>query len=51
MFGSNKNHDQDSQGNVQKCRTDDVNNITCDFTTSYTTQSTTLTNYCVYMLL
>ena len=28
MFGSNVNHDQDSQGNVQESRTDDVNNIT-----------------------
>ena len=33
MFGSNINHDQDSQGNVQESRTDDVNNITCDFPT------------------
>ena len=47
MFGSNKNHDQDSQGNVQESRIDDVNNITCDFPTSYTTQSTPLTNYCL----
>ena len=47
MFGSNINHDQDSQGNVQESRTDDVNNISCDFPTSYTTQSTTLTNYCL----
>ena len=47
MFGSNVNHDQDSQDNVQESRTDDENNITCDFPTSYTTQSTTLTNYCL----
>ena len=47
MFGSNKNHDQDSQGNVQEHRTDDANNITYDFSASYTTQNTTLTNYCL----
>ena len=47
MFGSNVNHDQDSQDNVQESRTDDENNITCDFPASYTTQSTTLTNYCL----
>ena len=47
MFGFNINHNQDGQGNVQESRTDDVNNITCDFPTSYTTQSTTLTNYCL----
>ena len=47
MFGSNVNHDQDSQDSVQESSTDDENNITCDFHTSYTTQSTTLTNYCL----
>ena len=47
MFGFNVNHDQDSQGNVQESRTDDVNIITCDFPASYTVQSTTLTNYCL----
>ena len=33
MFGSNANYDRDSHGNVQEIRTDDVNNITCDFST------------------
>ena len=47
MFGSNVHHDQDSQGNVKESRTDDENNITCDFSTGYTTQITTLTNYCL----
>ena len=47
MFGSNVNHDQDSQDNVQECRTQNENNITYDFPTQYTTQSTTLTNYCL----
>ena len=50
MFGSNINHEQDSQSTVQESRTDDVNNITCDFPTSYTTQSTTLTiTVCVHV--
>ena len=31
MFGSNVNHDQDSQDNVQESRACNVNNITCDF--------------------
>ena len=47
MCGSNINHDQESQGNVQESITDHVNNIKWDFPTSYTTQSTTLTNYCL----
>ena len=47
MFGSYVNHDQHSQDNVQEIRTDDVNNITCDFPISDTTQSTTLTKYCL----
>ena len=47
MFRSHVNHDQDNQGNVQESKTDDENNITCDFPTCYTTQSTTLTNYCL----
>ena len=37
MFGSNVNHDQDSQDNVQECRTHNENNITCDFPANYTT--------------
>ena len=47
MFGSNVNHDQDSQDNVQECRTQNENNITYDFPAQYTTQNTTLTNYCL----
>ena len=47
MFGSHVNHDQHSQDNVQESRTHNENNITCDFPTNYTTQSTTLTNYCL----
>ena len=47
MFGSNVNHDQDSQDNVQECRTQNENNITYDDPTQYTTQSTMLTNYCL----
>ena len=42
-----KNHEQASQDNVQESRTHNENNITCDFPTNHTTQSTTLTNYCL----
>ena len=45
MFGSDVNHEQDSQDNVQESRTHNENNITCDFPANYTTQSTT--NYCL----
>ena len=44
---SNVNHEQDSQDNVHENRTHNENNITCDFPSNYTTQSTTLTNYCL----
>ena len=47
MFRSNVNHEQDSQDNVHKSRTHNENSITCDFPSNYTTQSTTLTNYCL----
>ena len=47
MFGSNVNHEQDSLHNVQESRTDNENNITCNFPANYTTHSTTLTNYCL----
>ena len=47
MFGSYVNHDQHSQDNVQESRTYPANNITCDFPTNYTTQATTLANYCL----
>ena len=44
MLGSNVYHEQDSQDNVHESRTHNENNITCDFPSNYTTQSTTLTN-------
>ena len=47
MFGSHVNHYQDSQDNVQEHRTHNENNITYDFPTQYTIQSTILTNYCL----
>ena len=47
MFGSYVNHGQYSQDNVQEGRTHPANNITCHFPTNYTTQTTTLTNYCL----
>ena len=43
-FGSNVHHEQDNQDNVHESRTHNENNITCDFPSNYTTQSTTLTN-------
>ena len=46
MFGSHVNHDQHSQDNVQESRTHNANNTTCDLLANYTTQTTTLTNYC-----
>ena len=47
MFGFNVNDDQDSQHNVQENRIHNENNIISDFLANYTTQSTTLTNYCL----
>ena len=47
MFGSNVNDDQNSQHNVQENRIHNENNIICNFPANYTTQSTTLTNYCL----
>ena len=47
MFGSNVNHVQDSQSNVQESRTDDVNNTTCDFPQVIQPREYTLTNYCL----
>ena len=47
MFGSEVNHDQHSQDNVEESRTHPVNNITCDFPANYTTKPTTFTNYCL----
>ena len=47
MFGSDVNHDQHSQNNVEQSRTHPANNITCAFLANYTTQPTTFTNYCL----
>ena len=47
IFGSIVNQDQHSQDIVQESRTHPANNITCDFPANYTTQTTTLTNYCL----
>ena len=47
MFGSNVNDDQNSLHNVPQKRIDNENNIIFDFPTNYTSQSTTLTNYCL----
>ena len=46
-FESNVNHGQGNQDNVNESRTHNENNITCDFPSNYSTQSTTLTNYCL----
>ena len=47
MFGSNVNDVQNSQHNVEENKIHNENNILCDFPANYTTQSTTLTNYCL----
>ena len=47
IFGCNVNHEQDSQDNVHESRNNNENNITCDFPSNCTTQTTTLTNYCL----
>ena len=47
MFGSNINDDQNAQHNVQENRIHNENNIISDFPANYTSQSTTLTNYCL----
>ena len=47
LFGSNLNHEQDNRDKVHGSRTHNENNMTCDFPLHYTTQSTTLTNYCL----
>ena len=47
MFGSNVNDDQNNQHNVQEKRIHHENNIISDFPANYTSQSTTLTNYCL----
>ena len=47
MFVSNVNDDHNSQHNVQEKRIHNENNIICDFPANYTSQSTTVTNYCL----
>ena len=47
MFGSDINHDQHTQDNVEQSRTHSTNNITCDFRANYTFQLTICTNYCL----
>ena len=47
MFGSNVNDDQNNQHNVQDRRIHNENTIISDFPANYTSQSTTLTNYCL----
>ena len=47
MFGSDINHDQHTQDNVEQSRTHATNNITCDFRANYTFQPTICTNYCL----
>ena len=47
MFGSNVNDDLNSQYKVQDKRIHNENNIIFDFPANYTSQSTTLTNYCL----
>ena len=50
MFGSNVNDDHNSQHSVQEKRILNENNIIFDFPANYTSQSTTLTNYCLCTL-
>ena len=47
MFGSDINHDQHAQDNVEPSITHSTNNITCDFRANYTFQPTICTNYCL----
>ena len=47
LYGSNLNHEQGSQDNLHESRTHNEKNMTCDFPSHYTTQSNTLTNYCL----
>ena len=47
MFGSNVNDDQNHQHNVQEKRIHNENTIISDFPANYTSQNTTLTNYCL----
>ena len=47
MFGSNVNDNQNDQHSVQEQTIHNENNIISDFPANYTSQSTTLTNYCL----
>ena len=47
MFGSDINHDQDTQDNIEQSTTHSTNNITCDVRVNTTFQSTICTNYCL----
>ena len=47
LFGSNLNHEQGNEDNVHESRTQNENNMTCDFPSLYMTWITTLTNYCL----
>ena len=47
MFGSDINHDQHTQDNVEQSSTHSTNNITCDFIANDTFQPTICTNYCL----
>ena len=47
MFGSDINHDQHTQDNVEQSRNHSTNNITCDFIANDTFQPTICTNYCL----
>ena len=47
MFGSNVKDSQNDQHNVQEQTIHNENNIISDFPANYTSQSTTLTNYCL----
>ena len=47
LFGSNLNHEQSSQDNVNESRTDNENNMTCDFPSLYMTLTAIFTNYCL----
>ena len=50
MYGSDVNHDQHSQDNVEQSRTHSTNNITCDFLANDTIQPTIFTiTVCVHV--
>ena len=47
MFGSNVNDNQNDEYNVQEQTIHHENNMISDFPANYSSQSTTLTNYCL----